>query len=309
MAIEHILTDNDTVQSLAYRYLGSASDWLQIVDYNGLEYPYTLTSDDAKASLHASGYVKVTRDLFSSALTVYKGSLFATKIDNQGIQRLYEVPEDTVIPAGEPSGYIFVRCTTFGTFGNVIAHAINQPYRVNTNLGQSISSLIVDNETSFTNGTDSTVKVTGQPIYIPIASEDEDMQVITNVNSFLNLLGGEDLALDKDGDLMEDGMGDLGSWLGLDNIKQALTHRLMTERGSLSHHPEYGTRLAELIGKTGAPYILKLMELDIHESLAYEDRLSGVVVNAVEQEGTAIYVDLTVEINRVGENFRLQLNF
>jgi hypothetical protein len=57
------------------------------------------------------------------------------------------------------------------------------------------------------------------------------------------------------------------------------------------------------------PYINKLMELDIEEALSYEDRISSYTVNAVEIQGTSIVVDLTLEINKVGENFRLQLDF
>jgi len=306
MAIEHILTDADTPQSLALKY---GVDWKTIVDYNSLEYPYFLDSKEAYEKLYASGYLTVTRELYQSDLIFYKGSQFATKIDAQGIRKIYEVVEDTTIPAGQATGYVFVRCVNFGTFGNTIAHSITQPYKLHTSVGQYISTLTITNELPFDNGTDATVKFTGQAIYIPSEGDDTDVQLISNVDTYLNMLGGEDFELAEDGDMTEDDFGDIGTKIGLENIKQAIKHRLMSERGSLPHHPEYGTRLHELIGKAQMPYINKLMELDIEEALSYEDRISSYTVNAVEVQGTSILVDLTLEINKVGENFRLQLDF
>lgn len=307
MAIEHILTDIDTVHNLAYRY---NVPWTTIVTYNSLEYPYIVDSKDAYNLLYASGYLKVTRALFTSALTFYKGSQFATKIDNQGIRKIYELVQDTTIPAGDASGYLLVRCVNFGTFGNAIAEVINQPHKLNTSLGEFISALIITNEQPFTNGTDATVKITGQAIFIPTSEEDTDEVVTTsNINNYLNELGGEDFSLTLDGDLSDDGFGDIATAVGLENIKQSVMHRLMTERGSLAHRAEYGTGLALLIGRAQAPYITKLMELDIEESLSYDDRISAVVFNAVDIVGTSVYTDISLTISGQNINMAFTLNF
>lgn len=308
MAIEHIVTDADTIQSLAYTYFGDAKRWAEIADYNGLEYPYLVTSEEGRYALHASGYLTLTRELYSTSLTVYKGSIFATKVNSQGVQRLYVAVEDTVIPAGAATGYIFVRCTVYGTFGNTIAHSIDQMYKVETSLGSSLSAVKIDNAVAFDSGTDATVKITGEPVYIPTA-DSESVQVITNVGSYLTLLGGEDIALAPDGDLAEESMGDIGTFAGIDNIRQAVETRLSTERGSLPHHPEYGTRMHELVGMANAPYITKMMELDIHESLSYEDRIDGVSILSIETVGTTVFTTLSVQINKTTDTIALQLDF
>lgn len=305
MAIEHILSDADTIQGVGVRY---NVPWETIVEYNSLEYPYTLTSSEAYNELYASGYIVVTRELFNSALTFYAGSTFTTEVDAQGIQRTYQLVEDTTIPAGANTGYLYVRCTNFGSFGNTIPNSIIFVGKVNTNLGDYVSALTVTNQLALTNGTDATVRVTGQAIYIP-TSEDSTTVVARSADSYITQLGGEDLKLSADGDLMDDGYGDLGTAIGMENIQQSVNHRLTTRRGSITQHAEYGSRLHELIGKAQAPYIKKMIELDVHETLLYDDRITDVQVNNVQITGTALYIDLDVTVQNVQDNLQLALNF
>ena len=302
MAIEHILTDFDTIHNLAARY---GVSWQDIVDYNGLEYPYILDSKEAYEKLFASGYVRVTRDHYQSALTIYKGSQFSTKVDNHGIRKTYEAVEDTIIPAGQQTGYIYVRCINYGTFGNTIAHSIVEPYRVLTNLGL-YTQLTVTNEEPFLNGTDAKVKFTGQSIFIPVET---DVQITANTEDFLEALGGEDLYLTEDGDLTDDGSGDLASVSGLQNIVQAIKNRFMEEVGAFPHHPEYPPGIHERIGRPMTPYVERLIEIDIHSSLAYEDRIDSVEVRSIVIEGTTIYLDLDLHIGGTVENVRLTLDY
>lgn len=292
MAIEHILSDADTIQGLAVKY---NVPWQIIVDYNGLEYPYTLTSQEAYKKLYASGYLTVVRELHSSALTFYKGSSFVTELDAQGIQKTYEVVEDTTIPAGVATGYLFVRCTIYGTFGNAVPESIILPGKVTTNLGNYVSALTVTNQQAFANGTDATVRTTGQSVLIPTQGASE---VTMNRDAYLLTLGGEDLALGADGDLLDDEYGDLETAVGIENVKQSVNHRLMTRRGSLTQHPDYGSRLHELIGRAQAPYIQNMIELDIHETLLQDDRISEVAVNTVVIQGTSVYMDLHITVGR-----------
>lgn len=305
MAIEHILSDADTIQGLGVTY---NVPWETIVEYNSLEYPYTLTSLAAYQELYASGYIMVTRALYTSALTFYAGSTFATDVDSQGIQRTYALVEDTVIPAGVPTGYLYVRCTNFGSFGNTIPNSITQAVSVNTNLGLYVSNLVVTNQLALTNGTDATVRITGQAVYIPTSEDDDTLVVASSAENYITKLGGEDYALTADGDLTDDGYGDIGSVAGMDNIQQSVNHRLTTRRGSITQHPEYGSRLHELIGKAQAPYIKNLLELDVHETLLYDDRITEVTVNSITIVGTALYIDLSVTVQNTQDNFKLALN-
>lgn len=49
-------------------------------------------------------------------------------------------------------------------------------------------------------------------------------------------------------ELADNGKGDIGTNTGIDNLKQAINTRLLTEKGSLVMHPTYGTSLADDFG-------------------------------------------------------------
>lgn len=302
MAIEHIVTDYDTVQGLALQY-GVA--WTDIVDFNNLEYPYIVADQDtAYATLYAQGYLTVTRQNTQSDLTIYAGSAFMTHGDVSGFQKVYLSVDDLTIPAGQSTGYLFVRSQIIGTYGNVIANSIQVVGALLTNQG-AITDLTVLNETSLTNGKDANVLITGQTILIPV--DVSDVAVINNKGAFLDYLGGEDLELTSEGLLDIDGFGDVSSVIGLENIKQAVRDRLQVELSSLTQHPEYGAGIFDLIGKFGAPTILKRIDLEIHQALSYEDRVQATTVNSVDIEGTSVYIDITLTIANKTTNLQLVL--
>ncbi|AKG37828.1 hypothetical protein VK70_17210 [Paenibacillus durus ATCC 35681] len=111
-----------------------------------------------------------------------------------------------------------------------------------------------------------------------------------------------------DGDLIDDGLGDWESVSGLENIQQAISHRLVTRRGSLTQHPTYGSRLHELIGQPQIPYIRRLIELDIQETLLDEERIEAVAINSVSIRNTIIDVLLVVTVAGSQERVSLSLN-
>jgi hypothetical protein len=308
MAIEHTLTDVDSIQGLAAKY---GITWAEIADYNGLEYPYFLTSNQAVETLYASGFITVTRGLYTSSLTIMKNSTFTTEVDAQGIVKTYAVVEDTVIPAGSPVGYLYVRCVSYGTFGNVIASAIVVAGTVNTNLGVYGGFTDIRNELPIDNGTDAKVLVTGQTVYLPADSALGTIEGSESISTseVLTAIGGIDYALAEDGDLEDDGFGDIGTHVGVENIAQSVNHRLRTRRGSLPKHLSYGSNLHTLIGKAYLPYINKLVELDIIDTLGYDDRLGEVSLNTVSLAGTSVYVDLTVTVVGTSATINVKGNF
>jgi hypothetical protein len=72
---------------------------------------------------------------------------------------------------------------------------------------------------------------------------------------------------------------DLATVSGQANLAQALLNRLHTRRGELAAlgHPEYGSRLYQLLGGLNNPRMRLLAELYIRECLAQEPRISTVV--------------------------------
>jgi phage baseplate assembly protein W len=77
---------------------------------------------------------------------------------------------------------------------------------------------------------------------------------------------------------------DLGTVAGRDNLGQAVLMRLLTPRGELAAlgHPEYGSRLHELIGRPNSETTRNLVKLHVLEALRQERRVAKVVELAVE---------------------------
>src|SRR5215207_2799459 len=72
--------------------------------------------------------------------------------------------------------------------------------------------------------------------------------------------------------------GDLGTVAGDDNLVQALLIRFNTPRGDLATlgHPEYGSRLHELIGRSNDETTRNLVRLFTLETLRQEPRVGRV---------------------------------
>lgn len=71
---------------------------------------------------------------------------------------------------------------------------------------------------------------------------------------------------------------------GPDNLAQAVIIRLLTPRGELADlgHPEYGSRLFELVGRVNTETTRNLARLYILESLRREPRIDAVTDLAVD---------------------------
>ncbi len=74
-------------------------------------------------------------------------------------------------------------------------------------------------------------------------------------------------------------LDDMGSVSGIPNLAQAVILRLLTPRGELSElaHPDYGSRLHELIGQQNTENTRNLLKLYILESLQLEPRIAQVI--------------------------------
>lgn len=296
MVTEHILTQSDTLFSLAEEYLGSSIRWREIIEYNRLDAPYIVEDHSEVESLtHSHGYLRIVRSGFVSSLTIPKGWRFKTKpYFIGGVVKTFLTTEDTTVEAGVDTFYVHVQSAEPGDYGNVTEGLITEPGEEIVKNNISFTSIV--NDQPFTSGTNKRILAIGDSIYIP--SEDGSFLVEPmDITSMLNFLGGEDLALDTEEEddraFTEDGYGDIKTVSGLENIEHAITARLMTEKGDLPLHPEYGTDLSSVVGTARTPYSSRLAEIEIYEALAYEDRITDVFISRLEIEGTSVYVDLS----------------
>jgi phage baseplate assembly protein W len=97
---------------------------------------------------------------------------------------------------------------------------------------------------------------------------------------------------------------DLRTIEGRDNLAQAVIVRLLTPRGELAPlaHPDYGSRLHELIGRQNTETTRNLVKLHVLESLAAEPRIEEVVELTVTPAPPARdRVNVLLQVRPVGE--------
>lgn len=308
MAIEHRITSTDTIRTLAQYYLGDSNKWQELAEFNHLSYPFIVEDDHVRRNMtHGNGYVRIQRTNYRNARVVTKGWQMVADSDVfSGQQRVFEVTEDVRFGEGEQTAYVHVRSTVRGVLGNLTEGSKLLPGRGFMENGFGIEEAYA--YTNFDGGQDVRVLTIGEYIYIP---DQAGENTYTDWSRMVEAIGESDIALNADGEVWVDGFGDIASVNGLDNIIAAINHRLMTERGSLRLHPLYGSGIHGLIGKTQSPYRLKMIELDVYETLAYEDRIRDVTITDIRVEGTSVYVTLTFrlqEVERVEER-SLSLNY
>ena len=89
---------------------------------------------------------------------------------------------------------------------------------------------------------------------------------------------------------------------GLENLAQAVILRLLTPRGDLAAlgHPDYGSRVHELIGRENDGPRRNLLRLFILEALKAEPRIDKVAELRVEPSpGTRSTVDVLLRVKPV----------
>lgn len=289
---EHIITSADSLPHIANKYYGDPTRWLEIVNYNKLDYPYIVQNDTELDSItKASGYLTLKRSQFTSSLTLPKNTIFHTKSKPESPrEKVYLSKEEIIIPAGQESCKLFVTSAEKGTFGNTSSYSVTSVK--NDDLKIYFSDIY--NEKPFNNGKTLNLKKVGQKILIPLTEGQENEYSSLSYQEYLTKLGQSDLSIGLDGELEIDSSGDLNSLQGLDNIKDAIKRRLITSKGELSRHQEYGTNVDNLVGKSYS-YVNKLIGLYIVESLQYEDRIDESEILSYEQVGENLFIDVSLK--------------
>ncbi len=98
---------------------------------------------------------------------------------------------------------------------------------------------------------------------------------------------------------------DLRTVGGRHNLGQAVVLRLLTQRGELAAlaHPDYGSRLHELIGRPNTETTRNLVRLYVLEALQQEPRIDEILTLAVAPvPGTRDTVRVDIEVRPVGSS-------
>ncbi len=97
---------------------------------------------------------------------------------------------------------------------------------------------------------------------------------------------------------------DMQTISGRDNLGQAIIIRLLTPRGELAAlaHPDYGSRLHELVGRQNTETSRNLAKLYMLESLKNEPRIAEVVeVRVTPTPGTRDMINVFLRVKPVGD--------
>jgi phage baseplate assembly protein W len=97
---------------------------------------------------------------------------------------------------------------------------------------------------------------------------------------------------------------DLALVTGRENLGQAIMIRLLTPRGELSDlaHPDFGSRLHELVGRPNTDTVRDLAKLFVLDSLQAEPRVDEIVeVTVTPVTGQPDRFDILVRVRPVGE--------
>lgn len=91
--------------------------------------------------------------------------------------------------------------------------------------------------------------------------------------------------------------GDFATVAGRENLKQALTNRIVTDPGELLFHPEYGCKLQRRRGSKNTPIALLLGRMDVQDALEQETRLKR--INAITPTGNGDVLAVTVDVTPI----------
>ena len=148
----------------------------------------------------------------------------------------------------------------------------------------------------------------GDVLLVPSGTDDPAIAQITIPEPDLYaVLLGVDLLTTTLGDLQVNrGTGDLSTVQGVPNLQQALTHRLMTRKGELAHHPEYGSNLPLHIGRVLDEARVNLIRLEIMQTLLGDPRIKE--IQQLRVEAGMETVSITGTLGVIGQHDAVPLN-
>lgn len=275
------IQQGDTVEALAMRIFGDAAKWTDLVEFNNLRPPYI-----AEIPGQFLGEMLGERVL---AYPTVIGQKTVTLLDVDGVQvdqRLRVVwnrQEQVVTVAGvtQATGVVMTKEAWTRVFPTI---ATAQLYPATYDVPGKVLT-------------------TGDVMLVPTTELGVGSQLLTRDVSASSpaRLYGTDIAVGVDGSLSLTN-GDLTLAEGVPNLKQAIRHRFLVERGSLVYHPRYGTGIHQYLGHKNAPYFAFLAQVDVHQTLAEDPRLASVEDFAGEIQGDTLKLSVQV-MSTSGEAF------
>jgi phage baseplate assembly protein W len=110
----------------------------------------------------------------------------------------------------------------------------------------------------------------------------------------------EDLAFSNDFEVAPNGSFKIIS--GIENLKQALFHRLITVRGSLAHRPNYGVGVQQYQNKVSSLSKQRELALEIKNQFEQDFRVDKLLSVSFKAEPSGVFiVQYKVSVKGVGD--------
>lgn len=185
-------------------------------------------------------------------------------------------------------------------------------------LNDLVHPFIVDNFRDAS--TPKNVKAIGEIIFVPILDESEVLENLKpyQIKQGIENILGEDIALfdfgdtinfsDGSGEVRGDSQGDILTVKGIQNFKQALLIRFSIPMGSLYHHPNFGTKMYEYLGKKDSYENLQRLKIEIERTARDDSRVRNVKITKFELDNRGmLIVDLSIEAIGIEEVINMGL--
>ena len=279
------------LQGIAQNLTGDPTQWEQIAFINNLRYPY-ISEDQTELQGTSATTLYLSNRVNVGDTVVYVSGISPFLVNGAILFFLLQSPlsDGTVRLVSD-----IVRVDTVTIDGETPANTrvtLQQPI-FNTYLtGTPFTILNTSNNTS------SRVVTIGDYILVPSSSDGlNNIQASDiDISQVYDLLG-QDFWLDNNGMLRNDQNGDIQTVVGVQNLKQAVVHRLMTEIGELVYHQEYGDPLLNYVGKVNGPVLSVLANQQLSQTLLNDPRIQSVKKVASVVNGDVLYVVATVTVN------------
>jgi len=257
-----------TLEQLSAKYLGSPDRWIEIASLNGLKSPYVdevgFTQDFVtngngnKFSVIDAGRYYVGQPIWLSCLGVKREKRHISKID---------VLSSTLA------------IITVDGLADLSKFTLAQEAFVQAFIPETVNSL--------------------QYIYIPsseVTETDWLTKSIPGVDQFdpMYRIGGVDLLIDANGDLVITKDGTTRLAVGLTNLIQRVRIGVATPQGSLARHPNFGFGI--LSGTSTADISAKDVLQAAKSFIANESGFKSVTYAAVQKSGNGMIISMAVEV-------------
>jgi len=115
---------------------------------------------------------------------------------------------------------------------------------------------------------------------------------------YYNKYGGSNHILQ----LSSNNQGDLSIVSGIENVKQSIIARILTPKGSLPLHPNYGSLVAQLFGRATAPTAQEINN-EISKCILSDSRISGAQLSSYTLEATNYTSNWNVSLESMEAQF------